>query len=38
VGRVGAQDVWVAYHPQAEAAMLPQVEDVVREARRVLAY
>jgi 2-oxoisovalerate dehydrogenase E1 component len=38
VGRVGAQDVWVAYHPQAEAAILPQVEDVVREARRVLAY
>ena len=38
VGRVAALDTWVAYHPQLEAEILPQVEDVVREAERIIAY
>ena len=38
VGRVGAQDTWVAYHPQLEREILPQVEDLEREIERVLGY
>ena len=38
VGRVGALDTWVGYHPDLENAILPQVKDVVSEAGRVLAY
>lgn len=38
VGRVGAQDTWVAYHPRMEREILPQVEDVEREMERVLNY
>jgi len=38
VGRVGALDTWVGYHPQLEAEILPQVENIVREAERILAY
>ena len=38
VGRVGALDTWVAYHPQLEHEILPQVSDLVREAERILAY
>ena len=38
VGRVAALDTWIAYHPQLEAEILPQVEDLVREAERVLTY
>jgi 2-oxoisovalerate dehydrogenase E1 component len=38
VGRVGALDTWVAYHPQIEHEILPQVSDLVREAERILAY
>ena len=38
VRRVGALDTWVAYHPQLEAAILPQVDDVAREAEKLLAY
>ena len=38
VRRVGALDTWVGYHPQLENAILPQVEDVVREAEKLLAY
>ncbi len=38
VGRVGALDTWVGYHPQLESAILPQVEDIAREADRILAY
>jgi len=38
VGRVGALDTWVGYHPDLENAILPQVKDVVSEAERVLAY
>ncbi|HWR52196.1 MAG TPA: dehydrogenase E1 component subunit alpha/beta [Bryobacteraceae bacterium] len=38
VGRVGALDTWVGYNPQLEDAILPQVEDIVREAEAILAY
>ena len=38
VGRVAAMDTWVAYHPTLEDAILPQVEDVVREAERLLRF
>lgn len=38
VRRVGALDTWVGYHPVLEAAILPQVEDLVREAERLLGY
>jgi 2-oxoisovalerate dehydrogenase E1 component len=38
VRRVGALDTWVGYHPQLENAILPQVEDLVREMDRLLAY
>ncbi len=38
VRRVGALDTWVGYNLQLEDAMLPQVEDLVREAERLLAY
>jgi 2-oxoisovalerate dehydrogenase E1 component len=38
VRRIGAQDTWVGYHPQLENAILPQVDDVVREAEKLLAY
>jgi 2-oxoisovalerate dehydrogenase E1 component len=35
---VAAQDTWVAYQPQVENAILPQVEDLVAEMERVLSY
>jgi 2-oxoisovalerate dehydrogenase E1 component len=38
VGRVGALDTWVGYHPDLEFEILPQVENVVAEAERILAY
>ncbi len=38
VGRVAAKDTWVAYNPELEDAILPQVDDLVREAQRLLAY
>ena len=38
VGRVAAMDTWVAYNPQLENAILPQVDDVVREAARLLRF
>jgi 2-oxoisovalerate dehydrogenase E1 component len=38
VRRVAALDTWVAYQPQVENAILPQVEDLVAEMERVLAY
>ena len=34
VGRVGALDTWVGYHPQLEAAILPQIETLVAEMTR----
>jgi 2-oxoisovalerate dehydrogenase E1 component len=38
VGRVGALDTWVGYHPQLEAAILPQTENLAAEMERVLSY
>jgi 2-oxoisovalerate dehydrogenase E1 component len=38
VGRVAALDTWVGYHPDLEHEILPQVEDVVAEAQRLLAF
>jgi 2-oxoisovalerate dehydrogenase E1 component len=37
IGRVGAQDCHVAYAPELERAILPQVDDIVASARRVLS-
>jgi 2-oxoisovalerate dehydrogenase E1 component len=38
VKRVGALDTWVGYHPQLEAAILPQTEGLAAEMERLLAY
>lgn len=38
VGRVAAKDAWVGYHPDLEDAILPQTQDIRREAERLLAY
>jgi 2-oxoisovalerate dehydrogenase E1 component len=38
VGRAGALDTWVGYHPQLEAAILPQTEKLAGEIDRLLAY
>jgi 2-oxoisovalerate dehydrogenase E1 component len=38
VGRVAALDTWVGYHPQLEDEILPQVENVVAEAERLISY
>src|SRR5579864_8479420 len=38
VGRVGALDTWVGYNPQLESEILPQVENLVSEAERLLEY
>ena len=38
VGRVAALDTWVAYNPQLEDEILPQVRDIMREAERLLKF
>jgi 2-oxoisovalerate dehydrogenase E1 component len=38
VGRVAALDTWVAYNPQLENEILPQVEDLVAQGERLLKY
>ncbi len=38
VARVAAQDTWVGYNPILEDAILPQVETIIREAERTLAF
>jgi 2-oxoisovalerate dehydrogenase E1 component len=38
VRRLGALDTWVGYHPQLEAAILPQTETLVAELDKLLAY
>jgi 2-oxoisovalerate dehydrogenase E1 component len=38
VGRVAALDTWVGYHPQLEDEILPQVDNIVAEAERLLVY
>ena len=38
IGRVAALDTWVGYHPQLEIEILPQVENIVAEADRILSF
>ncbi|HTW67749.1 MAG TPA: dehydrogenase E1 component subunit alpha/beta [Bryobacteraceae bacterium] len=38
VGRVGALDTWIGYNPQLENEILPQVENLVAEAERLLQF
>ncbi|MEO8049112.1 MAG: dehydrogenase E1 component subunit alpha/beta [Acidobacteriota bacterium] len=38
VGRIGALDAWIGYAPSLENEILPQVENIVEEATRILAY
>jgi 2-oxoisovalerate dehydrogenase E1 component len=38
IGRIGALDTWVAYNPEVENEILPQVRDVEHEMERVLQY
>lgn len=38
VRRIGALDTWIGYHPQLEAAILPQIERIASEIERLLAY
>ncbi len=38
IGRIGALDTWIGYHPNLEAEILPQVDNIVAEADRILSY
>jgi 2-oxoisovalerate dehydrogenase E1 component len=38
VRRVAALDTWIGYNPDLEQEILPQTDDVIREAQRVLEY
>ncbi len=38
VGRVAALDTWVGYHPQLETEILPQTENILAEADRLLSF
>jgi 2-oxoisovalerate dehydrogenase E1 component len=38
VRRVGALDTWIGYHPNLEAAILPQTETLAAEMDRILKY
>jgi 2-oxoisovalerate dehydrogenase E1 component len=38
VKRVAAMDTWVGYHPQLEAKILPQTDDLVKAIDQLLAY
>jgi 2-oxoisovalerate dehydrogenase E1 component len=38
VKRVAAMDTWVGYHPQLEATILPQTDDLVRKMDELLAW
>jgi 2-oxoisovalerate dehydrogenase E1 component len=38
VKRVGALDTWVGYHPQLEAAILPQTETLAAEMEKLLGW
>jgi len=38
VGRVAALDTWVAYNPQLEDEILPQVQTIVTEGQRLLGF
>jgi 2-oxoisovalerate dehydrogenase E1 component len=38
VGRVAAVDTWIAYHPELEDEILPQVGTIVKKAEALLSY
>ena len=38
VKRVAAMDTWVGYHPQLEAKILPQTDDLVRTIDQLLTF
>jgi 2-oxoisovalerate dehydrogenase E1 component len=38
VKRVAAMDTWVGYHPQLEAKILPQTDDLVRMIDQILGF
>jgi len=38
VGRIGAMDTWVGYSPSLENEILPQVENIIEEAQKILNY
>jgi len=38
VKRVAAMDTWVGYHPELEAKILPQTEDLTRAMEQLLAF
>jgi 2-oxoisovalerate dehydrogenase E1 component len=38
VRRVAAMDTWVGYHPELEDAILPQTEDIIKEAESLLDW
>ncbi len=38
VRRIGALDTWVGYHPQLEAAILPQTDGIASEMERLLGW
>jgi 2-oxoisovalerate dehydrogenase E1 component len=38
VKRVAAMDTWVGYHPQLEAKILPQTDDLIRTIDQILAF
>jgi 2-oxoisovalerate dehydrogenase E1 component len=38
VKRVAAMDTWVGYHPDLEAKILPQTEDLIGAVEQILAF
>jgi len=38
VKRVAAMDTWVGYHPQLEAKILPQTDDLIRTIDQTLSF
>jgi 2-oxoisovalerate dehydrogenase E1 component len=38
VRRVGAMDTWVAYHPDLEEVILPQIPDLLQAMEALAAY
>ena len=38
VGRIGAQDTWIAYNPKVENRILPQTADIEHEIEKALAW
>jgi 2-oxoisovalerate dehydrogenase E1 component len=38
VKRVAAMDVWVGYHPDLEAKILPQTDDLTKTIEALLSY